>query len=419
MKLITDADPGWPEGYLSFFKDRLISNSRLSRACIEKGLAKYILTKRFTGHKWRPLYLDDMSRQDDGSHKDRKLSTKTLADVVEALIGAAYKDGGLVKACKCISVFIDEQSWPDIDECRQLLYKMQPETSTQRSILTPLEELIGYSFQKQSLLFEALTHASFVTGLGQRTLDRLEFIGDAVLDNIIVTMLFAVDPPLPHDQMHLLKTAMVNGDFLAFVSFETGLHKDELVVTDDLEVETKDVVTPLWKFMRHAMTAIGVEQAATAQRHLELRGDIRAAMETGTHYPWALLAKLQAKKFFSDVVEALLGAVWVDSGSLEVCKGLLDRLGITPYLERLIRDGVEVQHPKEVLGKCAVAETVRYEVEVVEKSNGGREFACNVHVGNRIVARVDGGVSKEEVKAKGATEAVRILTTVTNEMDLD
>jgi dsRNA-specific ribonuclease len=419
LNLITAVDPKWPEGYLSFFKDRLISNSRLSRASIESGLAKYILTKPFTGHKWRPLYLEDILGQDPESSKDRKLSTKTLADVVEALIGAAYQDGGLSKACKCISLFIHEQSWPDMDECRKTLYSLQPETSTLPSTLAPLEEILGYRFIKKSLLVEAMTHASFVTGDNQRCLERLEFIGDSVLDYVIVTRLFSADPPLKHDQMHLLKTAMVNGDFLAFISFESGVHREEAVVTDELKVETRVVTTPLWKFMRHASTAIGLEQTMTAKRHQEVREDIRAAMETGTHYPWALLAKLQARKFFSDIVEALLGAVWVDSGSLEVCGGVVERLGILPYLERILRDGVEVQHPKEVLGKFAVAETVRYETEVIVNSEGDREFACNVHVGSRIVTRVEGGVSKEEVKTKAATEAVRILRMEMNAMDLD
>ena len=42
--------PLWHEGYLSAKKDRLVSNSRLSRAAIENGLDKFIVTKAFTGH---------------------------------------------------------------------------------------------------------------------------------------------------------------------------------------------------------------------------------------------------------------------------------------------------------------------------------------------------------------------------------
>lgn len=396
---------------MSFFRDRLIANSRLSRAALEKGLAKFILTKPFTGQKWRPLYVDDIIEQ--GTHSitpDRRLSTKTLADVVESLIGAAYQDGGIAKATSCISLFLGELQWKQVDENRESLFLMTQRKDRLPAVLAPLEELIGYSFQKKALLMEAMTHASYVADTENRSLERLEFLGDAMLDNIIVTKLFAVEPPLSHHQMHMLKTATVNSDFLAFVVLEYGLHRPQAVITDDGELEERDVFLPLWKFMRHASIAIGLEQDAMVARHKNMRDDILAAMEHGTHYPWALLARLQAKKFFSDVFEALLGAVWVDSGSMDTCAGIASRFGILPYLDRMLRDGVHVQHPKEELGKWAVTETVTYDIKVEEGSDGGREYACGVRVGSRLVVEVDGGVSREEVKTKAAEQAVRILT---------
>lgn len=54
---VSAAKPSWPEGYLSSLKDRFVSNSRLSRAATEAGLAKFILLDSFTGLKWRPIYL--------------------------------------------------------------------------------------------------------------------------------------------------------------------------------------------------------------------------------------------------------------------------------------------------------------------------------------------------------------------------
>ena len=39
------------------------------------------------------------------------MSTKTLADVVEALIGAAYLSGGLPKAATCLKIFLPEVPW--------------------------------------------------------------------------------------------------------------------------------------------------------------------------------------------------------------------------------------------------------------------------------------------------------------------
>jgi len=39
-----------------------------------------------------------------------------------------------------------------------------------------------------------------------------------------------------------------------------------------------------------------------------------------------LLARLEALKFYSDIVESLLGAVWIDSGSFDVSYFLLQAL---------------------------------------------------------------------------------------------
>jgi dsRNA-specific ribonuclease len=74
--------PLWHEGYLSAKKDRVVSNSRLSRAAIEASLDSFIITKPFTGHKWRPIYIEDILEVGPQTNK-RELSTKVLADVVE------------------------------------------------------------------------------------------------------------------------------------------------------------------------------------------------------------------------------------------------------------------------------------------------------------------------------------------------
>ncbi|CAM1509468.1 Fc.00g032070.m01.CDS01 [Cosmosporella sp. VM-42] len=401
---------GWPEGYLSLYKDRLISNSRLQRASLVKGLTKFILSKPFTGLKWRPLYLDDLLKPESKILPDRKLGSKTPADVVESLIGASYVDGGMPKTLKCISLFLDEVKWVSEEAARDVLFNHVPKNHTLPPTLEPLEDLIGYSFQKKALLVEAMTHASYVADTEQRSLERLEFLGDAVLDNIIVTRLFGEQPPLQNYEMHMLKTAMVNGDFLAFVSLEHGLRRKEAIVNEVGDLEQKETNLPLWTFMRHASPAIGLEQGAMETRFQSMRGEIIAALEHGTHYPWALLARLQAKKFYSDLFEALLGAVWIDSGSLETCKQILKRFSILPYLDRILRDRVHMQHPKEELGKLAVAETVNYAYEVIESGDGEREFRCKVTVGERLVAEVKGGVNREEVKTKAAEEAVRFLT---------
>jgi len=46
------------------------------------GLDSFIITKPFTGHKWRPIYIEDILEVGPETNK-RELSTKVLADVVE------------------------------------------------------------------------------------------------------------------------------------------------------------------------------------------------------------------------------------------------------------------------------------------------------------------------------------------------
>ncbi|KAH7149878.1 hypothetical protein B0J13DRAFT_277865 [Dactylonectria estremocensis] len=403
----------WPEGYLSFFKDRHVSNSRLLNASVDIGLPQFVLSKIFTGQKWRPLYAEDNL---DSQPPPRVLPSKMLADIVEALIGACYQSGGIPMALRCISLFLSDHEggktkWFNEKEGRAILFNHAVGDVELPPTLKPLEQLIGYSFRKKSLLIEAMTHGSYAADTRWRSFERLEFLGDAVLDYIIVTKVFNVRPELPHSQLHMIKTAMVNGDFLAFVGLEHGLKDTETIVNDDGSIETKDVTIPLWKFMRHALPAIGIEQAAMSKRFEALGGLIAETLKQGTHYPWALLARLRARKFYSDLFEALLGAVWVDSGSMETCEAVLSRFEILPYLDHILRDKVHVQHPKEELSKLAVNEKVHYAYEIIEGSGEReREYWCTVRVGDHVVAKVEGGVDKVEVMTKAAEQAVKFIT---------
>ncbi|KAK7429063.1 Dicer-like protein 2 [Neonectria magnoliae] len=403
----------WPEGYLSFFKDRQVSNSRLLSASVDLGLPEFVLSKIFTAQKWRPTYTADVL-QEEPQTAPRVLPSKMLADVVESLIGASYQNGGIPKALKCISLFLnggkgDKMKWYNEREGRDILFNHAASNVELPPTMAPLEDLIGYSFQKKALLIEAMTHGSYSADINSRSMERLEFLGDAVLDYIIVTKIFKTQPALPHSRLHMIKTAMVNGDFLAFVGLNHSQKHTETVVSDDGTIEAREVTLSLWKFMRHSLPAIGIEQAAVSKRFKSLSGVIVDALARGENYPWAALARLHPRKFYSDMFEALLGAVWVDSGSVEACEAVLRKFSILPYLERILRDNVHVQHPKEELTKLAVNEKINYKYEVLVGGDGSREFRCTVQVGDQVVAKVEGGVDKEEVMTKAAEQGVRFL----------
>lgn len=407
--------PQWHEGYLSAKKDHIVSNSRLAKAALSSGLPKFILTMPFTGRKWRPMFVEDLlgALEDAG----REISSKVLADVVEALIGAAMVDGGIPKALACMKVFLPEVKWESLETSRALIFHRASTEEVQRLLpnIDALEELMGYPFTKKSLLLESMTHASCF--IGTASLERLEFLGDAILDHLIIRTVYNSVPELSHHKMHLLKTAMVNADFLAFICMEWSVEEDNYDVVQkntSLSFQTVKSVNklPLWKFMRHTSTDLGEAQLRTVERYRDLRCDIKAAMAQGSHYPWALLSRLQAEKFFSNIIESLLGAVYIDSGSFEACQEILERMGILQYLRRIMSDKVHVLHPKEELGILANKNKVKYIIGRCKSVVQGVEnikYTCEIFVGDEAVISVSDGVSEDEVQKKAAEAAVRFL----------
>lgn len=414
--------PLWHEGYLSIKKDRMVANSRLARAALSCGLDKFILTKCFTGRKWRPMYLQEVLSSSTVGSETREMSTKVLADVVEALMGAATVEGGAPKALACMRVFLPDINWLSLEERREQIFRRAEVNVKLPLPLEPLEEMVGYNFEKKSLLIEAMTHASYNIGLG--SLERLEFLGDSILDHIVVTIIYHQAVELSHIDMHYLRTALVNADFLAFLCMEWATTQDAGDVLEDsttytFRPATSTIHLPLWKFMRHTSQEISRAQQKACVHHSTLRDDIYAAVGRGSHYPWALFSRIQAPKFFSDVVESLLGAVYVDSGSLKTCEGVLERIGLLPYLRRILADGVHVIHPKEELGILADKEEVKYVIQLEECTADVAVYMCEVLVGNRPVAVVKGGLNREEIKTMAAEAAVKILKTQQPKMCAD
>lgn len=404
--------PYYPEGYLSAMKDRIVSNSRLCRASVDKGLDKFILTKAFTGAKWRPLYVKNFPSNRNAATSRREMSTKTLADVVESLVGAAFVDGGIPKALTCLQLFLPEVQWYDLTDAQGILSSQRDMIQQSRPEYETLEKLFGYTFQNKAFLIDSLTHASWsLSSSTDVCMERLEFLGDPILDNIVVSCLWAHEPQLTNNQMHLLRTACVNAHLLGFLVMEWHATQEttEISPTDLTTIVTQKPV-PYWKYMRHGSSHISSVQEAAEARHAAEREAILDTMAHGAEYPWAQLAHLDIPKFYSDMFESLIGAVWVDSGSLETCKQIVERVGILPYLRRMLADNVEVKHPKNKLGELAGREDkkVRYESEA-RVEGGVKDLVCRVFVGEELIVEVHDGVNPEEVMTKAAEEAYRLL----------
>ncbi len=94
--------------------------------------------------------------------------------------------------------------------------------STSRSLPRESElegAILGYRFDNPALLKQALTHRSF----GQAHNERLEFIGDGVLNFVVALMLFRAFPELPEGDLSRLRANLVNQQSLSALAGELGL----------------------------------------------------------------------------------------------------------------------------------------------------------------------------------------------------
>jgi ribonuclease-3 len=82
-----------------------------------------------------------------------------------------------------------------------------------------LEERLGHSFRRAELLQQALTHRSF----GSPHNERLEFLGDGVLDCVMAQELFARFPALSEGELSRLRASLVRKEALAAVARELAL----------------------------------------------------------------------------------------------------------------------------------------------------------------------------------------------------
>ena len=99
----------------------------------------------------------------------------------------------------------------------------------QRSNLAAVQTILDYHFQDEELLQIALTHRSY---LNERDRDeaitehneRLEFLGDAVLDLIVTEILFEKYPTADEGFLTKLRAKIVRGDTLSKMAREMGLN---------------------------------------------------------------------------------------------------------------------------------------------------------------------------------------------------
>ena len=89
--------------------------------------------------------------------------------------------------------------------------------------MNPLEKKIGYRFRAPDLLEEALRHASTAEGGTQRSYQRLEYLGDAVLNLCIAEEMYRTFPSAEEGALSKARSALINNRNLVRVGEAIGV----------------------------------------------------------------------------------------------------------------------------------------------------------------------------------------------------
>lgn len=392
------------EGVLTAKALDIVSNIRLETAIQNIELARYITTEAPVQAHWKvPKTGNDEPRP------LRKLLSKTVADCAESILGAAFLDGKEVDEAdaNCISVLrllLPEVVWrTPADWVRKLAF---PEINQQDTILrTSIKKMLGYSFRNASLLREALTHSSLMPG--QQSLDRLEFLGDAIIDRIVKTKLFAYGN-LDASRMTKSRHALASHHWLAYCALGAQYtlpvnNIDTSRKRQTLTVQTNKIVhlTSLVCFSDSTPR----EQVSKSQvRYTKFRNQIEA--ELGTSFPWTSLRKNNAPKVCSDIIESLVAAIYLDCGSLDECERVLNHVGVMRLIERMAVDKeYEVETPEYRLHVLCAEKRIIFKITSDENIDS---HTAKVTLDGMQFVQVEAGC-RDEAESKAAEKALEGL----------
>ncbi|MBQ6469449.1 MAG: ribonuclease III [Lachnospiraceae bacterium] len=217
-----------------------------------------------------------------------------------------------------------------------------------------LEEIIGYHFRSPSILTQALTHTSYANehrAEGAAHNERIEFLGDAVLEICSSEYLYRTYPEKPEGELTRMRASMVCEPTLALCAKEFGLP---------------------------AFLRLG--------RGEELGGG------------------RERDSIVSDALEALIGAIYLDGG-FEAARAFVSaRILNDIENKRLFVDS------KTLLQEYAQGrgESVAYRLEGEEGPDHDKRYYVTVSIGGECAAR-GCGHSKKAAEQQAAYQALRQL----------
>lgn len=220
--------------------------------------------------------------------------------------------------------------------------------------VSKLESKIGFSFKNKDLLLQALTHRSYLNENPSWRLDhneRLEFLGDAVLELVVTENLYK-NYPNPEGEMTNWRAALVNANILSKITGEFDLN-DYILLS---------------------------------------RGE---AKDTGRARQYIL----------ANAIEALIGAIYLDQG-YEPCEKFIKKFILkelpTIIEKRLYRDAKSLF---QEMAQDKVGITPTYEVLEEWGPDHARNFKVGVFLEKELMGTGQ-GPSKQEAQQQAAEDAL-------------
>ncbi len=221
--------------------------------------------------------------------------------------------------------------------------------------LMALEERIGYQFRDTALLKQALTHSSFTNEQKinrAKNYERLEFLGDAVLELVASEFLFRHYPDMPEGELTKHRASMVCEPSLAFCA-------------KDLE---------LGRFM-----LLGKGEDATGGRDRD--------------------------SITSDAMEAVIGAVYLDGG-MEAAKAFIDRFVLSDLEDKQLFYDSKSNLQELVQGK--LKKELSYELLEESGPEHNKIFRVSVYMEGECLG-TGAGKTKKAAEQQAAYKALLLL----------
>lgn len=211
---------------------------------------------------------------------------------------------------------------------------------------------IGYTFKDPELLKLALSHRS----VGPKNNERLEFLGDSLINCIIAGELYARFPEASEGQLTRMRAYLVCSEMMA-------------VIAKELELGEHLVLSP-------------------------------GEMRTGGH---------QRKSILADTIEAIIGAIYLDTGNDFAA---LRKVILTWYVERFENIIEDQKDPKTVLQEYLQARKLPlpvYEIVTITGEQHEQRFhvTCAVELLDEPIVGV--GNSRRNAEQQAANQALEKL----------